>query len=341
MITRDEFLGRHRPDLLAAREAIREATEPVVQALGAHASLDGAVFFARDNYYGDTASTVESINRSIHDDARYSFQREKISGRRVDLYSSAVGETFGSGVQQYAQSRMNPDQHTVYGVPLGDNSVDGVLQFAFSKEYGELPDEADIVSVIDMHRKNLGIAANKYFAAGSHYDSMADALLLDTPTTPNAYMVEWDLDGSTRSRQTSYPMLRDYLNHAAQAYRDIFTAVGGERMKANGDGETYRIELPYPGIDRNNLQQIGVFGQAVVKSVIADLLTTHNAIAKNYDGAIGPMRVITELGHFEQTKMGESSPSMWDLSEVAKQAARGQDTIAFGRQARAALDAAQ
>jgi hypothetical protein len=169
---------------------------------------------------------------------------------------------------------------------------------------------------------------------------MSDALLLDTPTTPNAYIVEWDLDGSTHSRHASYPMLRDYLNQATTSYQDIFASAGGVRMKANGDGETYHIGLPHPEIDRNNLVQVGQFGNTVIKSVIAESMIRHTELAADYDGVIGPLRVIAELGHFEPTKMGESSPSMWDLSEVAKQAERGRSVALYGSRALEAFAAA-
>lgn len=334
----ETFVKRENPQLAAALEVAKETVRPVVEALGHIASMDGAVLFIRDTHYAASAATVAAINRNTVGNGRFAFQDANITGRRVDLLSTAVGDTFHSKRSEYAASKMNPKQHIVWGAPVDGLENDAVFQFAFSREYGELPDERQLRDEWKKQKSAISAATASLLNTAPSQTSISDELLLDVPSTPNAYVLNWDLNNSTTLAATNYPMLRHYLTQASIRYERIVAHAGGQLIDSAGDGQSFRFQLPYPDVDRNDVYQVGRYGRTAVLPTIFEIEKHHQKLAERYRPYIQGIRIGVELGCYEATTIGESSPSLWSIARDMDALPRSSSAVSIGKAARHALD---
>ena len=332
------FVERENPRLHAALESVHEATRPIVASLGRVASFDGVVLFIRDRHYTDTAASVAAVNTEAQGNARFDFQNANINGHRVDLSSSTVGDTFRTKTSEFAQSKMNPNQHIVWGAPVPGAEDDAVLQFAFSPQYGSLPDSAILDSEWDKNKHSISNSAITLLEISRSLASVSDELLLDVPTTPNAYVLNWDLNGSTGVAESNYPILRHYLNYAGRRFEGIVSDAGGALLNCAGDGQVYRFDLPSPEVDRNDPYTMGRYGDTVILPAARALFTAHNQLAAHYKPYIGPIRIGIELGCYEMTSLGESSPSLWSIAKSLESLPRNHNALSLGRTAQNAIE---
>lgn len=335
----EQYLRTERPDLVQAVGDIYTAVDPVVRSLGQCAAFDGVVLFMRDRWYQDSAATITAINAPAIDDARLEFQRANINGRRVDLVASQVGETFRTGRSEFAPSLMNPEQHIVFGMPLAlERDGEAVFQFAFSPEHGRLPSELQLRQLWEQYRTAIEAPTAHLDALGQRHYSLADKLLLDVPTTPNAYILMWDMSHSTEAVAKDYPLLRDFLDQISTIFNQEVAAIGGQSMElGSGDGQKFRIELPYPNIDRNNLSEVGHYGDTVVVPLLRRLIAHYDQLAAKTHGIAGPVRIAAELGCFENTTLGQSSPSFWPMNKALEALPRDRSCLVLGQTAEEAI----
>ncbi|MFZ1802230.1 MAG: hypothetical protein WAW62_00920 [Candidatus Saccharimonas aalborgensis] len=335
----EQYLRAERPDLVQAIGDIYTAVDPVVRSLGQCAAFDGVVLFMRDRWYSDSAAAITAINAPAIDDARLDFQRTNINGRRVDLVASRVGETFRTGRSEFAPSLMNPEQHIVFGMPLAlEREGEAVFQFAFSPEHGKLPSELQLRQLWQQYHQAIQASTAQLDTLGQGYYSLADKLLLDVPTTPNAYILMWDMSHSTEAAAKDYPLLRDFLDQIRAVFDEEVARVGGQSMElGNGDGQKFRIELPYPEIDRNDLSAVGHYGGSIVVPLLQRLIARYDQLAAKTHGIAGPVRIAAELGCFENTTLGQSSPSFWPMDKALEALPRDRSCLVLGQTAERAI----
>lgn len=336
--SREHIVAAEHPELYAALGETKRAIEPIVAALGHIASFDGAVLFIRDNRYKDSAASVASINARARGVDRFNFQTQHITGRRVDLLSSAVGDTFRTKTREFAPSKMNPKHHVVLGMPVSTLEDDAVFQLAFSPHYGVVPEQETVERVWMPHSDLISDSVETLLNQASGQTSLSDELLLNVPTTPNAYVMNWDLTGSSRIAANNYPVLRHYLTHASELFTETTARAHGELLTSSGDGQSFRFELPYPAIDRNNEAAVGEYGANTVLPISKQIFRAHNELARRYTPEIGPIRIGIELGCYEPTTLGDSSPSLWSIASDMEALPRDQNALSIGPIAKRAIE---
>lgn len=323
----------------AARQSIQDSLQPVANTLEQFMpSFEGFVLFQQDTYHPDSAAAVAQINaRSVTPD-RLAFQQAHVTNRRVDLAVSALGTTFTSGKYQLEESRMNPEQHLVAGLHVPEvigRRAACVFQVAFSRQLGSpsAGDLAMIRSYWETIMPECTVALDVLYTQSHAFptQSVADALQLDVPTTPNAFVISWDTSHSRRQAVDNYGKLRYDLTLRGQAFQDIVEQYGGSLMRPTGDGQSFALPLAPEHCDRLSDISIRSYASHTLMPLVKNLIHT-----ARHDGK-PPVRFAIELGRIEPTTFDLSSPALFSNANVDERQPRDRVTVDFGARAMVAL----
>ncbi len=321
--------------MYAARENLQGILAPAAATIAAEVpSFEGFILAQQDVYHPDSAGALAQFNAPQVNKDRLAFQTANVTGRRIDLSVSALGQTFTDGKYQLEQSRMNPEQHLVAGIHVPEavgKRAASVFQMAFTKELGApTPEQLDHIYQYwkALEPDCLPQLETLHQEAESYPNrSVADALLLDVPTTPNAFLIGWDTSGSRTQAAENYPELRDDLTLRGQRMADIMHDHNGIVLRPTGDGQMMALEIPSPEYDRLSDVSIAQFATKALIPLVRDILADFKA-----DGR-PPVRVTVDLGRIEPTTFDKSSPTIFEMADASDKQPHDYTTVAFGRRA--------
>jgi hypothetical protein len=327
-----ETLSPHAARLEPTRQELESAIKPLVEDLSSIPSLNSAVLFALDPWHLRSAGAVAQVYAPDRPDETQDFTKKNIQGHRVDTNPSTttVGKTFESHQSQFNPSLMNPDEHVVWGAytaPAGDNQA-AVLQLAFDK-LKALPSEKTLAEVWKQYEKSISEATESLIRANIDRMSLSNDLLLDTPVTPNAFIIKWDVTKSTEMAHRQYPLFRQYLDELEQYINFLVEAFEGRIVSYNGDGQNIVVDLP-TSINRNNPVEIGVFGQSTAAPLVNAIVKANAKISHSYAALKPHIRVGLGLGHVELSEKGENTGLVfWETAEAIESLPRDYTSIRF------------
>lgn len=204
---------------------------------------------------------------------------------------------------------MNPE-HIVWGAYMspGDNQS-AVMQLAFDASQPR-PSERNLHDAWKRYGVSICDATEALVAASLARSSISNGLLLDSPVTPNAYVIKWDVTRSTDMVDQNYPLFRNYLQELEQRINKSVEHLGGRVVSYSGDGQNIVITIP-PEIDRANLTAVGVFGQQTAEPLLQAIITAHEQTAPSYQALRPHIRVGLDLGRTEISETGEETGSIF------------------------------
>lgn len=335
-----ETLPPYAARLEPVRQELESAIKPLVEGLSNIPSLNGAVLFALDPWHLRSAGAVAQIYAPDRTDKLHEFTMNNIQGHRVDTnpLTTTVGKTFESHRSQLSPSLMNPDEHIVWGAYMSpvEDSRAAVLQLAFDK-LKVLPSEKSLTDAWKQYEKTITEATESLIRANIDRMSLSNDLLLDTPITPNAFIIKWDVTKSTEMAHQQYPLFRHYLGELQQHINLLVEAFGGRIVSYNGDGQNIVVDLP-TNINRNNPVEIGLFGERTAARLVNAIVKANTKISHSYPALKPHIRVGVGLGHAELSNMGEDTGLIfWDTTEATESLPRDYTSIRYTNIARQAL----
>ena len=304
-------------------------------------SFDGLVTFVTDMWHVESASAVATIQPPSSDEERFAFYKKNIENNRIDLAATAFGDAMKQSEPHYLRSRMNPAHHTTFAPRVViDGRVSGGVQAAYNTTYGQPLSEKKLTSIWQIHTPIIENILQDFntLSASDKVRSIGDTLELLAPTTPNAYVISWDMAGSTNMAlsEKRYGALRNYLLDAKGIFNHLTSPYTSD-YHDNGDGQDMIIWLP-ESVDRADQQQIGAFGHEVVIPLLRNIeMAQLELVATDYKD-IGPhIRFAVGLAHIEKNHFeGRTSRELWEIDQVMNVAPRS--TIGYTKAARTVLD---
>lgn len=298
-------------------------------------SFDGIVYFAVDQWHKNNANAVAEAQPKSDDTERFAFYKENISGRRIDLGATALGTALTLKEPTLLQSRTNPDRHVTWAQRMViDNSIAGGLQAAFNKDFGPVPtDTQTIESVWKKHARTVRDVAGEFHLLSGKTDSIGDTLELLAPTTPNAFIVSWDLDKSTHAAQSHYGALRNYLIDVKELFTEQ-TQPLSTHVHDTGDGQDITIWLPRE-VDRSSAASLRDFGDSTILPLLDQLSLAHHSFVEdtsseqpNYTDLNPQIHFAVGLGYVERDKRNEhTSQEYWPIATLHKESLTQETTF--------------
>lgn len=336
---REYFTNVDYQKMLEARQSIHDIILPIANTIESSIpSFDGFALFQQDYYHPDSAGAVVQVNATKTPPENLAFQRTHITNHRVDLNVSTLGNTFQDYKYKLAESRMNPEQHLVAGLYLPEEvgkRAAAVLQLAFTKQLGA-PSADELQEIKNYWELVVDDVTPQLDSLHSHAQrfpnrSVADALQLDVPTTPNAFVINWDTSHSREQAVDNYGKLRYDLTRRGQAFLDIAERYSGTLMRPTGDGQSFALEIPADQYDRLSDDSIARFAAKSLLPLVREL-----AKEASSDGA-APVRIAVDLGRIEHTTFDMSSPALFTLADVSDMQPHTRVSVGFGQRAIEAL----
>jgi hypothetical protein len=306
------------PVLQTHVEMTDSAIQPIVDRLSQVSPFISAGLFIEDNYYKGEAGTASIVNTPVVSPEFIDLTENSIRGRRVDLQSTVLGKVFASHESQFEISKLDPAHHLTWGVYTELRPGQGaVLQLVFDRQRAHLVDESTVLQCTNPYLKSIW-AASKLLVDETRHTSLADELLLNLPATPNAYIIKWDVLGSTQHIRTNYPSFRHYLLRFELAIERLATRYGGRVTEYEGDGQNIIITLPKT-INRSDLTSVGLFGRNVAHTFAKHITSLHDNLAPHYPQLSPQIRIALGLGRVEQLATGEvTGPIFWELAVLLR-----------------------
>jgi len=324
------------------RDAAIEELQPLHDTLldESPQSFDGLVSFAIDKWHESSASAVATVQPLSNDDERFAFYRNNIESNRIDLSATAFGDAMRLPDPQYLQSRMNPEHHLTYAPRIIiDGRVVGGVQAAFNTTFGKPIPEKTLESIWKDHTPAVKNVLHEFdmLANPAKLRSIGDTLELLAPTTPNAFVISWDMAGSTKMALSdkNYGALRNYLLDAKGIFNQLSAPYKGD-YHDNGDGQDMIIWLP-EGVDRADTTSVASFGHETVIPLLEDIQQAQRELVTSDYTDINPqIRFAIGLAHVEKNHFeGRTSRELWEIDQVMNVAPRS--AVGYTKAARRVL----
>ena len=137
-----------------------------------------------------------------------------------------------------------------------------------------------------------------------------------TQPVPNAFIISWDMAGSSKLVAEHYPSLRDFLVDAKECFINLL-GQPAKNYHDTGDGQESIIWLPET-VDRSNIQLVKSFGETAILPLLYSAKEQLEAIATTKYSDIAPqLRFAIGFGHVETNRLGGlSSSESWEIDHV-------------------------
>jgi hypothetical protein len=335
-----------RSDVKHARNAIQTSTTALNYELSyASVDYDGVVAFSHETDDQITVPLAHHDSYSATMD-RSAFRAASIVGRRVLLKGTALGEALKEKAgPTFAQSKINPRFQMTYIHPLlHDTEQVGALQYSFTAPEGtkyitDLPDDKYMET---LHSK-LGGEVRRIAAETARLQrlvnelgtigSLATGLELERPIAPNAFIIRWDVQGS--SKLVTSDAEPAYSAFIAQAHARLRTLAeeyvahldeemqtdGHEAYDNQGDGAYIILPLPRRYYQPYSKQYLADFKKYNVDRFTDILQGNLDTIASQYHKTFNPKVVLTgDFGYVEANSIGKlTSSTMYQLAHLQKE----------------------
>lgn len=318
------FLSQQRRYTEAARDLSVQASDYLTPLHNDIAELspgfDGIVYFAVDGWHPNNASAVATVQPESGDQERYAFYKEKIAKHRVDLGATALGTALNMQSPQFLPSRMNPAHHITWAErSIVDDTLVGGVQAAFNTSHSSvLPSPKQLHSIYERHDTAISAVAADFHNLSKKLVSIGDTLELLAPATPNAYIISWDLEGSTKLVEGKYGAVRNYLLDIKQQFINSYFKDHSTYIHDTGDGQDIALYLP-GGIDPSSPQSLRRFGNEKVLPLVQQLKEHSQELGLDYQDISPSLHFSIALGYVEQDRFdGNTSQEYWQVAKANK-----------------------
>jgi len=282
----------------------------------------------------DRASAVAQANSyDLVRDPRLEFSKEHIGNRRIILSQTALGAALGENKPQFMTSYMNKN-HAVWAHPLfaGDKQA-AAVQLAFTINDNpdwNYPGNDEVEKVFKKHQEPLNEVAHALATLALKTGSLSKSLEILPPTTPDAFIISWDVVNSTANVLSERYATHEAYLEAWKAERERITETHGATILDRGDGE--HIIIPING-DLNDSGNVKQFGRVTIHPLLEELRKAHMNIAQAYVPDIFPNILLrVGIGNFEENQGGFLTSQA--ITETVKSAHQRPDSpYAFTQQA--------
>lgn len=306
------------PILQTHIEMIDASIQPIVDRLSHTSPFISAGLFIEDNHHKGEAGTASIVNTPVVKPEFIDFTESSVRGRRIDLSSTVLGKVFTTHESTLEISKLDPTHHVTLGIYCELRSNRGaVLQLVFDRNRIHLIDKQTVMNHTAPFLNGIW-ASSKLLANEATHTSLADELLLNTPVTPNAYILKWDVLQSTRLINASgYPLFRHYLSRFELAVEQLADQYGAKITEYAGDSQNIILSLPST-IDKSDLKSVGEFGHRVALPFARHLVALHDSIAARYS-TLPKIRACLALGYAEHATTSEvSGPIFWEIAKLLR-----------------------
>ena len=307
--------GMHESSPLIS-EASR-ALQPLFDDLATESpALSGVTYFAVDNRYKNNANVVASA-QPLSNTAEFFHQH--LDNHRIDLGITALGTALIQKQPKMLVSRLNPEKHVTWATPNRiDNRIVGGAQAAFERgSIRDIPVET-IATIWQSHASTVQEIAGTFHDLSKDVDSLGDSLELLPPTTPNAFVLSWDINNSTRHSVDDYAALRNFITKKKAQFFSATSPFGSDEKDYHnkGDGQDVALWLP-DSVDRTDKDSIAQFLYDKIIPAMEDFINA------GLDGETPPsaenlsVRVVLGLGYVQKDIFDDRvSQEYWNISEV-------------------------
>jgi hypothetical protein len=299
--------------------------------LTSYTTSDGVVFYGLEDNEPSAAVLSETDADSIE---LKNFRTQHITGRSVDLSVSALGkqltrfrDTIGAP-SQFEKSLIGAyrHRHLTLALPpmLQDGSPIAVVQLAIDQAHVHQSLDTDVAETIwKAHRLSHQEIAEAFHDVSIKYNKpLKNTLELLPPSTPNAVIVRWDLDNSTKlATGPRYGTMRNYLDDWRLLVEQA-TATLSNVVINGGDGQI--IIIPLPGnmnIDHiSDPTKISQFNEQRIIPLLERLDKGQLELQTHYPdlGAVH-VSIAAEIGHVEKDSDGNfDGPVLWEAAKKTK-----------------------
>lgn len=325
MITSPNETESHRLAMVADSRDVQLLSHAALQALDEefshHSSSDGFVFYGLETDV-PTAAVFASTdpNNARHE----KYRQENLDGRLLNLSTSALGRQIKYLKESpYLSSQFEASllgsyrgKHMTWAprpIMRGDKPV-AIVQFAGDVTRGPLPDQDDLEKKWSGFQSNFTELGNAFHDISLQYgESLQNTLELLPPSTPNAFVVRWDIDNSTESATgPRYGALRNYSREWRQLIKDA--TAGYSNIALNeGDGQNVVFWLPHD-VDTADPSRVSQFKTKNIDPIMLDITKRRKDIDKNYPEL--SVSITAQAGYIETDPDGTIDGPVF--SEVAK-----------------------
>ena len=329
-----EYPYSRRDDQPFARQLqleVNEALQPVAEDLAELSpGFDGITLFWPDRRQNgahfDTVADVATAQPLYESNSeRFAFYRSNIAKHHVRLAGTALQASLLSGEAGWRQSGMNPD-HMTYGGPVAiDDDFKSIIQSVYNRNYGAIPNERSVVSVWKKHDPTFRAMTDTFHVLDERIESIGDTLELNLPTVPNAYIVNWDLIGSTGLSREHYGAMRNFLIDTKDCFDELMKSYD-KSYDDTGDGTNIILWLA-----QHDEQSIARFGEHEILTLVDSMQAAAEKISQKYQDISPKLKFVVGLGSIEQefTRYDKyTSDEFWRIGEILKDHP-GPETVAF------------
>lgn len=322
-----------KPPLETYLALLEAALQPLANALSGTTSLNSVTAYVKDLKYPAVAAPVVTIYGRHATKKRLEFVQTAIEGRQINLSSSVLGDIFRSKQSRLHKSRLNPSQ-TIWGGVIATSEGAAVIECRFDTRTGRLPTEAAMTNAWQEYKDDIRSAMTPIL---KHAESLSDALYLNVPITPNAFVIKWDVADSMHYASRHYGDLRHFLLSFQHIIRRLLPS-GARLLPLDGDGQYIIIPLP-DKLDPHSAKELRVFARQVIPPLLTRLEYAHQTLS---DISTQPIRLHlgVGLGYVEITAWNDDiSPAMWEINSKMRAASGGTHlvNISYTPTARAVL----
>lgn len=300
---------------------------------------ESIALFSIDRRPANRASTLMHIHvPGLEHSGRLDFSIDNIINRRVILSRTALGQSLreDKGEPTFRTSLMNPDHHLTWAHPLVVDTPQepehlvGAVQLTYTMNHNpdwNYPGNDDVEKIWRAHKQSIQQFTQSLGALATKTESLSRKLEIAPPTTPNAYVIQWDVKDSTRRALSwEYPTFDAYLEAWKEERRRITEPYGVEVLD-RGEGEF--IIVPFTSrVDVNSPYEIRQFGKTTIQPLVSKLLEAHDRVANAFLPTIFP-KIYTGVGLGNIEEDSHDLPTgqvLWDVARMTRNNPEGQIT---------------
>jgi hypothetical protein len=332
-----DVLNMAQERLNSLNEDYQELSESHNRGLSTH-PYEQVTLFTIDKRPTDRASAlVQAAPVGLEQDPRLEFSQMNIKNRRIILSQTALGEALGQKKPSIMASRMNLGKQAVWAHPLftGDEQS-AAIQLAFTvnqQPTHKNPGNVAIERVFQKHRESLDEVAEAIASLSSKTDSLSKSLEIKPPTTPNAFVISWDVKNSSAHVLTEEYAIHEAYLEAWKTEREKITRAYEAYILDRGDGEHIIVPIPK---DLNNTIQVKLDAQRMMRPLIEKLQAKHAQVAHAFLPTLSPsVSFHVGIGNFEENQSGFLTSQA--ITETVKAKPEAGEDIAYTAKAKKIL----
>jgi len=304
------------PEVVEARHTLHRALAYFHQNVtDVTEASDGLVLAIRDDRYPDDIGVISAIMPEKGSREQKKFNKDNIELRRIQLAGTALGESLGERHPLFIQSAMQPERHMTWGTQLNTDDV-AAIQIAFDVERGTLPSNDEMSSIWSDHQARLNNAYQPFERIKQQTPNILGRLELAPPTAPNAFVLRWDITGSTAMAQSRPGTYQAYLDHWK---RDVHKVLEHTEHSMSDIGDGQNLIIPLAGRNPFDTDGLRYLRNQTVLPLAHRLIDRHDLIAAQYDSLSPKARFAIGLGNVSNDDMNQKTgPVLYEVARSLK-----------------------